>query len=513
MGSELEQAIARIKDGDREAGRHLLTRILKDDWHDEQAWLWLSRCLELPEQRRQCLENVLKLDPEHEIARFELAALPPAHPAPLPLDPDLAGLVHLETRPKSVTRPQPSSVSTGSKNVTRNETTSAKILLLVVAGLIYISVFREALFFVLPGMILFSGYVFFGVIAFMLFALAVLIYSLLQAVYKEQTGTHLTYPKTLGLKLILLLPVLGLSLYAFAPVLVPRAWLPRLPASASLIRCKPACQDFYAPESRLIAANLAGVDLSRANLHAADLEDANLAQANLSGADLSGANLNGANLSGANLRGANLTGGADLGRTHLRGAVLDDQTQIDDRWRVVWDIVNHGAVGRNLSGYDLSQANLEGADLSRADLHRAVLRQVYLYRADLSQADLSESDLREANLSAANLQRANLHQASLYDADLTGADLRQADLSEADLTEAALLQGTDLREANLRRANLTRAFFNPRLNPPPLLSGADLSGANLHGAIFSSQVDLSQVKYDNLTIWPAGVRLPPGASR
>ena len=60
----------------------------------------------------------------------------------------------------------------------------------------------------------------------------------------------------------------------------------------------------------------------------------------------------------------------------LRGAKIDETTQIDAKWRLVWEIVNQGAASR-----DLHQVDLRGADLTGADLTGADLQGVYLKRA------------------------------------------------------------------------------------------------------------------------------------
>ncbi len=76
--------------------------------------------------------------------------------------------------------------------------------------------------------------------------------------------------------------------------------------------------------------------------------------------DLSGTDLYMIDLRGADLRGAN-----------LRGARIDETTQIDDKWRLVWVIANQGAVGWDLTGTYLGDANLTGANLRDADLRGA----------------------------------------------------------------------------------------------------------------------------------------------
>ncbi|MBH8564441.1 pentapeptide repeat-containing protein [Nostoc sp. CENA67] len=224
---------------------------------------------------------------------------------------------------------------------------------------------------------------------------------------------------------------------------------------------------------------LSSADLSNADLSNADLSGADLSDADLSDADLSDANLSDADLSDANLRGADLRG-ADLRDADLRGAYISEGTQIDSKWRLVWQI-------------DLSDADLSGADLSGADLSGADLSGADLSGADLSGADLSGADLRDADLRGANLRGADLRGADLSDADLSGADLSGAILIDANLNRTYLiytnLRGADLRGADLRGADLRGAD----------LRGADLSDAKLSNAKLSSaKLSSAKLRYANL---------------
>ncbi len=145
-------------------------------------------------------------------------------------------------------------------------------------------------------------------------------------------------------------------------------------------------------DANLTNARLGEVDLSGADLSGADLRWASLSRAKLSEANLRKAKLLLADLSGANLIGADLTD-ADLTGADLRGARLDDSTQLDEKPRLVWSILNEGGAGRDLG------------------------------EADLSGAELSEANLRKADLSGANLSHAELYQAKLEGACLHGASL------------------------------------------------------------------------------------------
>jgi tetratricopeptide (TPR) repeat protein len=46
--------------------------VVEIDRENEQAWFWLSQAVESDEKKRICLENVLILDPENEVAKEEL---------------------------------------------------------------------------------------------------------------------------------------------------------------------------------------------------------------------------------------------------------------------------------------------------------------------------------------------------------------------------------------------------------------------------------------------------------
>lgn len=174
-----------------------------------------------------------------------------------------------------------------------------------------------------------------------------------------------------------------------------------------------------------------------------DLSNADLGNALLVGANLSGTNLARANLQGADLRSTDLTGAA-LHRAQLDGSSLDDKTRIDDKWRLVWNIVNRGAANRDLSGANLAGAYLSGADLTGTDLKGTNLNMADLSGATLSRANLAGAKLGAARLNRANLTGANLSGAYLHSADLCGADLSGADLTGVDLSLARLDSDTHI---------------------------------------------------------------------
>jgi hypothetical protein len=64
----LEQAIDHVNAGELEQGRAQLERVLEQDPKNDQAWVWLSGCVEEPMQRRICLQQALSANPNNQAA-------------------------------------------------------------------------------------------------------------------------------------------------------------------------------------------------------------------------------------------------------------------------------------------------------------------------------------------------------------------------------------------------------------------------------------------------------------
>lgn len=101
--SLLQAGIAAAKAGQRSQARELLLQVIALEETNVTAWLWLSGLVESKTDKEACLENVLTLDPNNEVARqglllLQKSAAPPASPPP----PTAA-----EVPPKPSPRPQP----------------------------------------------------------------------------------------------------------------------------------------------------------------------------------------------------------------------------------------------------------------------------------------------------------------------------------------------------------------------------------------------------------------------
>lgn len=79
---QLKEAITAAKVGQREKAHQLLMDILRADEENELAWLWLSGVVKSKDERRICLENVLTLNPDNQIAQKGLAKLGQPTPEP-----------------------------------------------------------------------------------------------------------------------------------------------------------------------------------------------------------------------------------------------------------------------------------------------------------------------------------------------------------------------------------------------------------------------------------------------
>jgi hypothetical protein len=71
----LQEAITAVKSGQKADARKILLQILAGNDRNEEAWLWLSGAVTEDEERQICLENVLALNPENDVARRGLAQL------------------------------------------------------------------------------------------------------------------------------------------------------------------------------------------------------------------------------------------------------------------------------------------------------------------------------------------------------------------------------------------------------------------------------------------------------
>ena len=220
-------------------------------------------------------------------------------------------------------------------------------------------------------------------------------------------------------------------------------------------------------ESDLRNVNFAGAKLNRVNLAKSNLAKANLSKSDISMATLRVANLREVNLCGANLRGTDLSE-ANLDKANLKYAKLHhakiQKAIIDPKWYLVWDIVNNGVEGRELSEVDLSEADLSEANLKNGNLSGADLSKSIFNGSDFSWIDLSGAILRKANLAEANFD---------------WADFSEADLSEVIGFDSITCSGANFNGTSFRKTSIFSDSLNKFEQQGANFSEADLSEANI----------------------------------
>lgn len=75
MTTLLEQAVIHIKAGEIEKGKQILVEYLRQNPKDENGWLWMSKCVTSPNQKRDCFNQVLKINPNNKYAKEGLQRL------------------------------------------------------------------------------------------------------------------------------------------------------------------------------------------------------------------------------------------------------------------------------------------------------------------------------------------------------------------------------------------------------------------------------------------------------
>ena len=76
----LQRGIAAARSGRSAEALSILEQVVKTEPENEMAWLWLSGLMRSTEQKRACLENVLRANPENVYARAGLMRLQDTQP-------------------------------------------------------------------------------------------------------------------------------------------------------------------------------------------------------------------------------------------------------------------------------------------------------------------------------------------------------------------------------------------------------------------------------------------------
>jgi hypothetical protein len=75
MNQLTKEGIRIFQAGDKQKAARILARSVQIDSGDEEAWYWLSACVDGLDKKRYCLQKVLKINPENTKARQRLSKL------------------------------------------------------------------------------------------------------------------------------------------------------------------------------------------------------------------------------------------------------------------------------------------------------------------------------------------------------------------------------------------------------------------------------------------------------
>jgi hypothetical protein len=138
--AQLNQAIAFIKAGNKNEAIPILKNIIKTDRDNELAWLWMSACVEKAEDKKFCLNEALRINPNSEHTKKALDQLEPKPP----LQPTLEemGLVAPTLQTATFSQPIPNvqnSKMPQTQTVASSNTISTLIIvLLVIMGMFWL---------------------------------------------------------------------------------------------------------------------------------------------------------------------------------------------------------------------------------------------------------------------------------------------------------------------------------------------------------------------------------------
>jgi hypothetical protein len=86
INEALQKGIRAARRGRTEPAQRFLAQVIRVDPNNEEAWLWMSRVVDNPLQKAECLQKVLQLNPDNQWAADQLAELQATASAPAPVE-------------------------------------------------------------------------------------------------------------------------------------------------------------------------------------------------------------------------------------------------------------------------------------------------------------------------------------------------------------------------------------------------------------------------------------------
>jgi hypothetical protein len=86
INEALQKGIRAARRGRTEPAQRFLSQVIRANPDNEEAWLWMSRVIENPAQKAECLQKVLQINPDNQWAADQLTELQAAASAPAPVE-------------------------------------------------------------------------------------------------------------------------------------------------------------------------------------------------------------------------------------------------------------------------------------------------------------------------------------------------------------------------------------------------------------------------------------------
>lgn len=134
MSDLVGKGIAALKAGDKALARRLLQEAIRQNPADVQAWLWLSGAVDTDKERAFCLQQVLRLDPNHQAAARGLAQLVARGAVSLQPGSESSSQTSApvspvaDSRSPSLSRPQPSTARTAAGVKARKQSAREEVV-------------------------------------------------------------------------------------------------------------------------------------------------------------------------------------------------------------------------------------------------------------------------------------------------------------------------------------------------------------------------------------------------
>jgi tetratricopeptide (TPR) repeat protein len=130
----LNYAVQLVKSGNKQGALPILKEIVQDDPNNENAWLWLYSCSDRTEQKRYCLQQALRINPNNQNARKALDNLERLSSSPNPATPATSRPTSLPDETANINQKAKRAASIPAKQPKSNNLSFGKIIKTIAWG-------------------------------------------------------------------------------------------------------------------------------------------------------------------------------------------------------------------------------------------------------------------------------------------------------------------------------------------------------------------------------------------